>query len=261
MSNTVTILGIPVHTLTDEETMHYCRNWLTEDRQSLHQIVTVNPEFLIAARRDDWFREVLRRADLATADGVGITIAARILGSPIHQRLTGVDLTGLIAGMDSPRPRIFLLGAGPGIAGEAAQRLKRDYPGATVVGTFSGSPGEDDFPSILEQLRESGADTLLVAFGAPAQDIWIDKHRQVLAAYGIVIAIGVGGTFDYLSGRVPRAPRVIRKFGLEWLYRLIRQPWRWRRQLALPQFAALVIRERLFGKGIASDRNHGSSRR
>lgn len=261
MPDTVTILGIPIHNLTASETMHCFDNWLNNAPEMLHHVVTVNPEFVMMARQDPAFRHILQRADLATADGVGITLAARLNGSRIHQRLTGVDLTHLLAGMARPRPRLFLLGSGPGVAAEAAEQLRKESPDVMIQGVFSGSPDKRDLPEILHRIRESGADTLLVAFGAPEQDKWIDRHRQDLAAYGIVIAIGVGGTFDYLSGRVPRAPRLIRRVGFEWLYRLIRQPWRWRRQLALPRFVALVVRERLFGKGKASVDNHGSSQR
>ena len=97
----------------------------------------------------------------------------------------------------------------------------------------------------VTKLAASDATVLLVAFGHPTQDLWIARHQEALAAHGILVSIGVGGSFDYLSGRVPRAPRLVRRLGLEWLYRLIRQPWRWRRQLALPLFVLLVLRERL----------------
>lgn len=230
------------------------------DRHVIHQIATVNPEFIMMARRDSSFARMLQSVDMATPDGVGIMLAARILGHSLPERLTGVELTEMMAGMSDPRPSLYLLGAAPGVAEEAGDRLKMQYPDARIAGTFSGSPASADLPEILDRIRQSGADTLLVAFGAPEQDKWIARHRQELAACGIVLAIGVGGTFDYLSGRVPRAPRLIRRIGLEWLYRLIRQPWRWRRQLALPQFAALVLWERLTGKGKVSVSNHGSTR-
>jgi N-acetylglucosaminyldiphosphoundecaprenol N-acetyl-beta-D-mannosaminyltransferase len=261
MPDKIAILGVPVHNLTQDETLHHFRAILTHERDCLHQIATVNPEFIMMARRNTTFARVLQNVQLATPDGVGITLAARIQGRHVRERLTGVDLTEMIATMSDPAPSIFLLGAGPGVAGEAAEQLRRVNPEVHIAGTFSGSPGDEDLSEILERLRVSGSDTLLVAFGAPEQDMWIARHRQALAACGIVIAIGVGGTFDYLSGRVPRAPRLIRRIGLEWLYRLIRQPWRWRRQLALPQFAALVIWERLTGKGKVSVRNHGSTQR
>lgn len=228
--------------------MRVVSSWLRADDGGIRRIVTVNPEFIVTARRDTEFRDALVDADLATADGVGILVGARILGRRVRQRVTGVELTELLADMDDPRPRLFLLGARPGVAEIAAQRLQRDHPGVEIAGTYSGSPRGDERRQILGIIKASGADTLLVAFGAPEQDKWIARYRSELAACGIVVAIGVGGTFDYLSGTVPRAPAFIRRAGLEWLYRLIRQPWRWRRQLALPLFVLLVLRERLSGK-------------
>ena len=261
MSGKVTILGVPVHNRTGADTLHQVSTWLSDASESLHQVATVNPEFIMTARNDPEFFELLQNVDLTTADGVGVTLAARLHGRRIKERVTGVDLTERLAALDDPRPRLFLLGAAPGIAEEAMQALKRRFPDCDIRGTYSGSPRSDDQAEILRRIGESGADTLLVAFGAPEQDKWIARHRQALAGCGIVVAIGVGGTFDYLSGRAPRAPRLIRRIGLEWLYRLIRQPWRWRRQLALPQFAALVVWERLTGKGKASVSNHGRTQR
>jgi N-acetylglucosaminyldiphosphoundecaprenol N-acetyl-beta-D-mannosaminyltransferase len=211
----------------------------------LHHVVTVNPEFVMAARRDGEFAAALRESTLATADGIGIVLAGRLLGVPVPGRVTGIDLVEGLAGLGHPGCRLFLLGAGPGVAEDAAARLRERFPDAQVAGTFAGSPDDDGFAEIERRLAGSGATVLLVAFGHPAQDLWIARHREALATHGILVAIGVGGTFDYLSGRVPRAPRLLRRLGLEWLYRLIRQPWRWRRQLALPLFALLVVRERL----------------
>jgi N-acetylglucosaminyldiphosphoundecaprenol N-acetyl-beta-D-mannosaminyltransferase len=249
MQDKVAILGVHVHLRTRKEILHYFSHSLTDVREHLHHIATVNPEFIMTARHDRVFARVLQGVDLATADGVGIVLAARILGEPVPERLTGVELTEMIANLTSPRPRIFLLGAAPGVGVEAGERLRRDNPDIQIAGIFSGSPDENEAAEILQRIKESKADTLLVAFGAPEQEKWIARHRQDLVACGIVLAIGVGGTFDFLSGRVPRAPRLIRRIGLEWLYRLIRQPWRWRRQLALPKFAARVLWERLTGKG------------
>lgn len=259
MQDEVDILGVRVNHRTKDEIFHYLSHTLSNERDCLHHIATVNPEFIITARRDQVFARVLRQVDLATADGVGVILAARVLGQQIPERVTGVDLTEMIASLRNPRPRLFFLGAAPGTGAEAANTLRGRDPEIQICGVFSGSPAEEEKTEILKRIRESGADTLLVAFGAPEQDKWIARNRQDLAACGIVIAIGVGGTFDYLSGRVPRAPRLIRRIGLEWLYRLIRQPWRWRRQLALPQFVALVLWRRLTGKGKVSVNNHGSS--
>ena len=242
------ILGTPVDAVNLDHALALIAGWLAQPQGSqLRHVVTVNPEFVIAARRDPACAAVLHASALATADGVGITLAGRILSIPVGERIPGVDLVEGLARLSDrdENCRLFLLGAGPGIADEAAQRLRERFPGVRITGTFAGSSADAGFAEIEAKLSASNATMLLVAFGHPTQDLWIARHREALAAHGILVSIGVGGTFDYLSGRVPRAPRLVRRLGLEWLYRLVRQPWRWRRQLALPLFVLLVIRERL----------------
>lgn len=239
------ILGIPVDDVTIAEVLARACDWVREGDGTVHQIVTVNPEFIIAARGNPGFRSVLEQADLSTADGVGVIIAARLLGQPLRGRVTGIDLVESLAARAEPKMRLFLLGAGPGIAERAGASLVARFPGCVIAGTWSGSPRPEDAGETLARIKAARATVLLVAYGAPEQDCWIDRYRIELASCGIVMAAGVGGTLDYLAGEVPRAPELVRRLGFEWLYRLIRQPWRWRRQLALPLFAALVLRERL----------------
>ena len=136
--------------------------------------------------------------------------------------------------------RLFLLGAGPGVASKAGQELARRYPGVCIVGTYPGSPADEDFEEISLTLERARPDVVLVAYGAPRQDQWINKHRSQFPE-SVRVAMGVGGVFDYLSGRVPLAPPLMRRLGLEWLYRLIKQPWRWRRILRVFQFGIIVM--------------------
>jgi N-acetylglucosaminyldiphosphoundecaprenol N-acetyl-beta-D-mannosaminyltransferase len=208
------------------------------------QVVTVNPEFVIAARRDRRFRRVLNAADLAVADGIGIVLAARLLGDRLPERVGGVEVVErLAARAASAGHRLYLLGAQEGVAAEAARRLQLRYPGLAIAGTYAGSPRPREAAAICERIRQARPDVLLVAFGAPAQELWIARNLQRL---GVPVAIGVGGAFDYLAGRASRAPVWLQRAGLEWLYRLVRQPWRWRRMLALPRFAALVLASAAF---------------
>lgn len=236
------LLDVPVDPVDLPEVLALTRGWLDQP-SVLRHVVTVNPEFAIAARRDARFRRALAGSALATADGMGIILAARLLRLPIRTRVTGVELVEGWAGLQHPNARFFLLGAGEGVADEAAGELRRRCPQVTIVGTYAGAPDPAGLPEIMARLASSQPTMLLVAFGHPRQDLWIAAHRERLGTHGILIAAGVGGAFDYLSGRVPRAPALIRRLGFEWLYRLIRQPWRWRRQLALPLFVALVLRE------------------
>jgi N-acetylglucosaminyldiphosphoundecaprenol N-acetyl-beta-D-mannosaminyltransferase len=233
----VTILGIPVDRVNAAGAVQTVARFVGAGGN--HHIVTVNPEFVMTARRCPDFLRVLQRADLAIADGIGVVWAARILGDRLPERVGGVDLVEALAAWAAGEGcRIFLLGAGTGVAQAAAARLSQRYPALRIAGTHAGSPAPEREAGIVALVRAAQPDILFVAFGAPQQDLWIARTREALQ---VPVAIGVGGAFDFLSGRVPRAPRLLRQVGLEWLYRLARQPWRWRRMLALPRFGALVL--------------------
>jgi len=208
-----------------------------------HQIATVNPEFVMEARRNAAFRAALAQADITTPDGFGLLLVARWRGRPFRGRVTGVELVQRIGAVAATRGwSLFLLGAAPGIAERAATALQREQPGLRIAGCYAGSPHADDEPAIRALIAAAHPDVLLVAYGHPAQELWIARNQPQL---GVPVAIGVGGVFDYLSGKLPRAPAWMRRLGLEWLYRLIRQPQRWRRILvAVPLFLWTAWRER-----------------
>jgi N-acetylglucosaminyldiphosphoundecaprenol N-acetyl-beta-D-mannosaminyltransferase len=197
------ILGIPIHDVTLDEAVEQAAAWVKEGRA--HQMATVNPEFVMAARRDPAFRAVLEGADLCLPDGVGITLAARYLGRPLRERVAGVDLVEALAARAARDGwRVFFLGAAPGVADRAASLLAARYPGLTVAGTHAGSPRREEEDDIVRRVREARADVLLVAYGAPAQDLWLARN---LARTGAKVGVGVGGAFDYIAGVVPpRAP-------------------------------------------------------
>lgn len=237
----IPILGVGIHDVTEEEAVGWVERFIQESGP--HQVVTVNPEFVIEARRNAAFRRVLNEADLAVPDGVGILWAGRLLGRPFRGRVPGVELVLRLAERAAEQGyRLFLLGAAPGVAEEAAARLRERYPGLTIAGTYAGSPDPAEEEEIGARIRAASPHILLVAYGAPRQDLWLKRN---LPRLGVAVGIGVGGTLDYISGRVRRAPAWMRRYGLEWLYRLFRQPWRWRRMLSLPAFAALVLAEAL----------------
>jgi N-acetylglucosaminyldiphosphoundecaprenol N-acetyl-beta-D-mannosaminyltransferase len=231
------ILGVPVDPVTEAEAVRWVRSAISDGRP--RQIVTVNPEFVMRARSDPAFAAVLDQADLALPDGAGLLWAARRSGQVIPERVAGVDFIRALAREGAQAGwRFFLLGARPGVAAAAAAVLRREYPSLIVTGTLAGSPAPADDVATVSEVRAAGADLLLVAFGAPAQDFWIARN---LGGSGARVAIGVGGAFDFLSGRVPRAPAWMREHGLEWVHRLGQEPWRWRRMTALPRFVVRVL--------------------
>lgn len=211
-----------------------------------HQIVTLNPEMLVRAHDDAAFRRILNGADLNVADGVGIMLTARLLGHPLRQRVTGSDGIYRLAAHCAARGYgLYLLGGASGVAETAAGRLADLYPGLIIAGTYAGSPRPEDEDEIVARVRSAAPHLLLVAYGVPAEELWIARNRQRL---GVPAMVGVGGAFDFVAGVTRRAPSWMRRAGLEWLHRLLRQPWRWRRQLALLRFLGLVLAQALHRK-------------
>jgi len=227
-----------VDDVTHDETLALVERFVAE--RAPHQICTVNAEFIVAAQRDDAFRRVINSAALCLPDGAGVLGAARRLGHPLRERVAGSDMVGQIAARAAERGwRVYLLGAAPGVADKAAAILQARNTGLLVAGTFAGSPAPAEDDAIVARIRAAQPDVLFVAFGAPAQDMWIARNQPVLQA---PVAMGIGGTLDFIAGVAKRAPVWMQRLGLEWLHRLVREPWRLRRQLALPRFVWRVWR-------------------
>jgi N-acetylglucosaminyldiphosphoundecaprenol N-acetyl-beta-D-mannosaminyltransferase len=236
----IDILGVRVDDVTFAETCAAVARFV--ESGETHQISTVNIEYLMTAQGDAEFAEVLRHTVLNVPDSFGVLWAARWLGHPLRERVTGSDGIYRVAELCARKGyRLFLLGAAPGIAERVADILQDLNPGLTICGTLSGSPLPEHEASIAEAIRDSAADVLLVAYPHAPQEKWISRN---LARTGVAVALGVGGAFDFCAGVQIRAPLWMQRAGLEWLYRLIRQPWRWRRMLALPHAAWLVFWER-----------------
>jgi N-acetylglucosaminyldiphosphoundecaprenol N-acetyl-beta-D-mannosaminyltransferase len=235
----IRLLGVPVHRVTMAETVNQIARYMESSR--LHQIATVNPEFVMKAQEDAQFMQVLQQADLCIPDGIGLLYAARRYGRRLPERVPGSELVYHLAEAAAAHGwRLFLLGAQPGIAEEAAQILCRRYSDLTVAGAHAGSPDPVEDETIVARINASRAGLLYVAYGAPRQDKWIARNRDALET--VRVAIGVGGALDFIAGRATRAPLWLRRLNLEWLYRLLREPWRWRRMLALPRFAWRILR-------------------
>ena len=236
------ILNVRIDAVTTAQTLDLISDFMQEPR--VHQICTANPEFVMKAQGDAAFLRVLDSADLNLPDGIGLVLAARFLGSPVPERVPGSTLTYQLAELCAEKGwRLFLLGAAPTVADQAAAILQARYPQLNVVGTYSGSPALAENDQIVARINASRADILGVAYGAPKQDKWIARNRETLET--VRVAIGIGGSLDFIAGISIRAPEWVQKLGLEWLHRLIKEPWRWRRMLALPRFVWAVILQRV----------------
>ena len=238
----VTILGVRIDHVSVADTLAQIMAFMQEP--GVHQICTANPEFVMKAQGDQAFLDVLDSAELNLADGIGLVIASRLLGQPLPERVPGSTLSYQIAELCAEHGwRLYLLGAAPGVADEAAKKLQSLNPDLVIAGTWSGSPAEAENDEIVARINESEADILGVAYGAPNQDKWIARNRENLTT--VRVAIGIGGSLDFITGVSIRAPRWVQRLGLEWLHRLIKEPWRWRRMLALPRFVFAVLLQKM----------------
>ena len=203
-------------------------------------VATVNPEFVMRARADEALRLALEQAALCVPDGTGVVWAMRRQGCRGQPRVAGSDLVPLVCHLCARHGwRPFFLGAMPGVASEAARRLEQQVPGLVVAGTHPGSPGPDGDEESLQRIRAARPDLLLVAYGNPKQELWFARNRGRLE---VPVAIGVGGTLDFVAGRARRAPGPVQRIHLEWLWRLAMEPWRIRRMAVLPVYAVEVLR-------------------
>ncbi len=239
MTQRIFILGVPVDDVTEVEAVTHIDAFIRNGAP--HQVVTLNPEFIMSAQADTRIMRILNLASLSTPDGTGVMWAARYLGSPLRERVTGVALVDRLAATAARRGwRIFFLGAAPGVAEGAAKQLQKRYPRLIVAGCYAGSPQIADESHIHAQIQGTQTDILLVAYGHPAQELWIARNQPVL---GIPVAIGVGGTFDELTGAVKPAPEWMHELGIKWLWRVLLQPTRLRRIVtAVIKFPLAVIR-------------------
>jgi N-acetylglucosaminyldiphosphoundecaprenol N-acetyl-beta-D-mannosaminyltransferase len=239
MRKTVNIMGVPVDNVTMAEAVDRVKLFLDED--SVHTVFTPNAEIMMEAQRDREFKGVLKAADMVIADGAGVVLASKILGTPVPERVPGYDLTRGTFTIDR-NIKYFFFGCKPGVAQAAAEKVLGAYTGIEVVGCRDGYFSKDDESNIIEQINLSGADILLVALGAPKQEKWIDKHKDKLR---VKVCIGVGGSLDVLAGTAKRAPEFYQKHNIEWLYRLCKEPNRFLRMLDLPRYVILAFAVKL----------------
>lgn len=237
MRETVDILGVRIDKLTMDKAVERVTAFLEEDRP--HMIFTPNSEIVMAAHRDAAFREILNAADMLTADGIGVVHASKIVGDPLSERVAGFDLaTALLPRLAQAGRSIYFFGCKPGVAEQAQANLQERFPGLRVVGTQNGYFDAQREKEIIADIQAKQPDVLLVCLGAPKQEKWIYEHRGELGAR---VLMGLGGALDVWAGVVERAPEKYQRMGLEWLYRLAKQPSRIGRMMQLPVFGLTVL--------------------
>ena len=233
----IKILGVPVDMVDKDQAMAMFEEDFVKDGVTM--VVTPNSEIVQNASKDEPLKALIGSAALIIPDGIGLVYASKILGCPLKERVTGIDfLESIVAYLEKTGKSIYFFGSKPGVADAAAEKIKAKYPELKVAGTHHGYFKPEEEPQIVQEINDSGADFLCVALGAPKQEKFISDHRDQLKVKG---AIGVGGSLDVWAGTLKRAPEFYQKHGLEWLYRFIQQPSRYKRMLALPVFMLRVI--------------------
>ena len=232
------VLGVPFDVVAMEEAVARVKDMLAEEKQ--HMICTPNPEIVMEARKDTELMQILKESDLVVPDGIGVVWASKYSEVRLKERVAGYDLTQrLMEEMAETEHTFYFFGGAPGVASAGARAMMKKYPGLRVAGVHNGYFDEKEEVNIIREIKAKTPSVLLVGLGAPKQEKWIKDHLELT---GAKVAIGVGGSFDVMAGKVKRAPKLFQKLGLEWFYRLISQPTRWKRMLRLPIFAWTVLR-------------------
>lgn len=241
MRDTINILDVPVDRIKMEEATRRISEFVNSN--SCHMVFTPNPEIVMLAKDNKDFKAVMKRADLIVPDGIGVVLASKILKDNLPERVAGYDLVqNTMKQAVDKGYRYYFLGSKPEVAEMAAKNMRSQYSGIQIVGTRDGYFKEEDIPAIIEDINNSNANILLVALGAPRQELWIDQYKDQLPH--VRVAVGVGGSLDGMAGIVKRAPKCFQKVGLEWFYRLLMQPTRLKRMMVLPKFVIEVYKEK-----------------
>ena len=239
----IDILGVPVDCVNMEQAVAAVDAMVGEDHPQT--VIANNPEKVIKARQDAGLLKQLKKSGLLIPDGIGIVIAARILGLARMERVPGSELMPAICELAANRGyRIFLFGADPEVNQRTREILLQRYPGIKIVGNRDGYVSDGEMSSVVEEINSSNAEILFIALGSPKQEMWMEKYLQ---GTNVKVCQGVGGTFDVISGKVRRAPAAFRKVHLEWFYRLLSNPKRTLRQTALPKYLFDVLKQRILG--------------
>lgn len=242
-AETVTLFGVKVSKMNMQETVDYLAEAVRQRRVT--QVVTANPIMFMTGFEDEAFLRMLQNADLVVPDGAGLVWAAGRIGKPVKERVAGFDLVQELFRIGAREGwSVYLLGTTQDILEAARERIEAAYPGLRIAGCRNGFFGAEEDESVVRSIAEAAPELLLVGRSTYTQDPWIAKYRDQL---NVPVMIGVGGSFDVMSGKLKRAPRWMQRLKLEWLYRLAQEPSRWRRMASLPKFALKVM---LYGENL-----------
>jgi N-acetylglucosaminyldiphosphoundecaprenol N-acetyl-beta-D-mannosaminyltransferase len=242
--NEVRILGVKIHKVNMNEAFNVFLNLL--NKNSCQTIYTPNTEIVMAAQEDKELKNILAQGDLVIPDGIGLIHASSIHGLGLEERVPGVEfMDKMLKFCNTTKKSIFILGGKPGVAESAAENILSEYPNLRVKGTQDGYFSEEDELKVIDKINDVRPDVLFVALGAPKQEKWIAKHKKIL---NVKVAIGVGGGVDIWAGTAKRAPKFFQDIGLEWFYRLITNPSRIGRMMAIPKFLIKVMIDKEFSK-------------
>jgi len=235
--NRIAVLNVMIDVVTMKEAVATVKQFILQKKS--HLVVTPNAEMIMMANKDKQLAHIINNADLVVPDGAGVVWAARYQGDPMPERVAGYDLVqNLLREAVSEKYKIYMFGGAPGIAEKARRIAEERYPGVQIIGTMNGFFMKQDESQILNAIRACQPDILLVALGVPRQEKWLAEYKEKL---NVPVAIGVGGTFDVMAGLVQRAPLWMQRGNLEWLFRLLSEPKRAIRMLALPRFVIKVM--------------------
>lgn len=241
----IDIHGVGIDRLSAEQAAERVGMLLSQDQPRTAAVFTPNAEIIYRAACDSSLAKLLNSGDVNTADGVGTVWASRRLGTPLPERVAGIELGEAALKIAAECGLgVFLVGGKPGVADRAAKRLKQRLPALIIAGTHHGyfEDGGDEEADLKSRIRESGARLLIVCLGFPRQERWITDNKSELGA--VRVAMALGGSLDVWSGEVRRAPTPVRKMRIEWMWRILGDPRRWRRAAALPKFVVLTIKKR-----------------
>ena len=247
MSEKVNILGVKVDKVNIEQASDRIMDYI-ENGAECAKVYTPNSEIIMLGYREDKFKDILNSAELLTADGIGVVYASKIVKNPINERTAGYDVAcRVLEKLSVKGGTLYLFGSKPGVAETAGKNITAKYPGVKIVGFSDGYFDSEKEKTIIENINRCAPDLLFVCLGAPKQEKWIDEHKDVLKAK---VCMGIGGSLDVFAGNVKRAPKFYTDHGIEWLYRLVKQPSRFGRMLELPRFGFKVL---LHGKKFPQD--------